>query len=122
MERAKSQDGHTLAATAAYGNAFILPFKVAADALSRLPRKGHDTWNHLFNPLHVRCRLHDLGVSKEACRKIATGYERWFYAPINSAIKRIEGTPKVEAPRSCPWSPQGRSLPSVTAIQFYPMP
>ena len=35
--------------------------------------------NHYLNPLHVYCRLVDVGISKAISRKIVDVYERWLY-------------------------------------------
>lgn len=34
---------------------------------------------HLLNPLHIYCRLRDLGLSPELASRICSVYERSFY-------------------------------------------
>lgn len=31
---------------------------------------------HLLNPLHIYCRLRDLGISKQKCNKLCRLYEK----------------------------------------------
>lgn len=38
-------------------------------------KKIKSCFQHYANPLHVYCRLIDLGIKKEISRKICTGYE-----------------------------------------------
>ena len=35
-------------------------------------------WQHYGNPLHVYCRMRDLGVGKRRAVKICTEYEKWW--------------------------------------------
>ncbi|EGJ48736.1 hypothetical protein [Desulfocurvibacter africanus] len=34
---------------------------------------------HVFNPLHVFCRLRDAGVRGPTAMRVCRLYERWFY-------------------------------------------
>ena len=38
--------------------------------------------NHVFNPLHVFCRLRDLGISKSRARWLCSIHEQWIYRPL----------------------------------------
>lgn len=40
---------------------------------------------HYLNPLHVYCRLCDLGVPSPVARTISAGYERVIYRPASGA-------------------------------------
>lgn len=40
------------------------------------------TLQHSFNPLHVFCRLKDLGFAPATARKMCVAYERWLYHPL----------------------------------------
>jgi hypothetical protein len=42
---------------------------------------------HYLNPLHVYCRLRDLGVPGSVARSISSGYERVIYRPAASAAQ-----------------------------------
>ncbi|MFH1589257.1 MAG: hypothetical protein ABIB43_01685 [archaeon] len=42
---------------------------------------------HKDNPLHVYCRLRDLGLSKERARKLGEFYELKIYKPFLKKIK-----------------------------------
>lgn len=37
---------------------------------------------HYLNPLHVYCRLRDLGLPMALARGISSGYERALYRPV----------------------------------------
>lgn len=37
---------------------------------------------HYLNPLHVYCRLRDMGVPGAIARGISSGYERAVYRPV----------------------------------------
>jgi len=37
---------------------------------------------HVFNPLHVFCRLRDAGVRGSVAMRLCRIYERWFYNPL----------------------------------------
>ncbi len=37
---------------------------------------------HIFNPLHVFCRLRDAGVRRPMAMRVCRVYERWFYNPL----------------------------------------
>lgn len=41
--------------------------------------KIHNVGQHYLNPLHVRCRLRDCGVSKDKATKISGWYEKNIY-------------------------------------------
>ena len=38
-----------------------------------------DKLQHILNPLHLYCRLCDMGLSCHLARSICTAYERLFY-------------------------------------------
>ena len=40
---------------------------------------------HYLNPLHVYCRLCDLGVPGPVARTLSAGYERMVYRPVSAA-------------------------------------
>jgi len=40
---------------------------------------------HYLNPLHVYCRLCDLGLPVPVARTISAGYERVLYRPASGA-------------------------------------
>lgn len=40
---------------------------------------------HHLNPLHVYCRLRDLGLPAPLARGISSGYERAVYRPLAQA-------------------------------------
>ena len=42
---------------------------------------GHftDKIRHRFNPLHVYCRLKDMGLTSVRARRWCAVYERWLY-------------------------------------------
>jgi hypothetical protein len=40
------------------------------------------TLQHYLNPLHLYCRLCELGVSATLARTISSGYERIVYRPL----------------------------------------
>lgn len=40
---------------------------------------------HYLNPLHVYCRLRDIGVPTPVARSISAGYERVLYRPASAA-------------------------------------
>lgn len=37
-----------------------------------------NVFQHMFNPLHVYCRLKDFGVSAPVAHKMCRAYERFF--------------------------------------------
>jgi len=39
---------------------------------------------HYLNPLHVYCRLRDMGLPTPVARSISAGYERVLYRPASS--------------------------------------
>ena len=41
------------------------------------------TAQHYLNPLHVYCRLCDLGLPSPVARTISAGYERIIYRPAS---------------------------------------
>jgi hypothetical protein len=41
---------------------------------------------HYLNPLHVYCRLCDLGLPSPVARTISAGYERILYRPASEAV------------------------------------
>lgn len=38
-----------------------------------------NTFQHLLNPLHVYCRLRDMGVKAASARRVTGRYERLVY-------------------------------------------
>ncbi len=40
---------------------------------------------HYLNPLHVYCRLRDLGLPGPVARTLCAGYERVLYRPVSGA-------------------------------------
>jgi hypothetical protein len=43
-----------------------------------------DALKHRLNPLHVYCRLCDLGLPSALARSLTAGYERMVYRPLAS--------------------------------------
>lgn len=41
---------------------------------------------HYLNPLHVYCRLRDLGLPSPVARTISAGYERVLYRTASAAV------------------------------------
>lgn len=39
---------------------------------------------HLFNPLHLFCRLREVGMDRDKARKWCGAYERYLYKKVNS--------------------------------------
>lgn len=39
---------------------------------------------HVFNPLHVFCRLRDVGVCGPMAMRVCRVYERWLYNPFRT--------------------------------------
>jgi hypothetical protein len=37
---------------------------------------------HVLNPLHVYCRLRDMGLPGSVARAVTSGYERAVYRPL----------------------------------------
>jgi hypothetical protein len=49
----------------------------------RLAMKGFKSFmQHLFNPLHLFCRLRDAGVEREKAKKFCCAYERYLYKKV----------------------------------------
>ena len=50
--------------------------------------RGTRTWlQHRTNPLHVYCRLMDLGLSAGDSRRLGLFYERHFHAALSEGLK-----------------------------------
>ena len=45
---------------------------------------------HIFNPLHIYCRLMDRGVSSSVAKKIALIYEFCLFKPITFSLPAIK--------------------------------
>ncbi|MHC1700191.1 MAG: hypothetical protein AB9900_04310 [Humidesulfovibrio sp.] len=43
---------------------------------------------HYLNPLHVYCRLRDLGLPGSVARVITSGYERIFFRPASGVLAK----------------------------------
>jgi hypothetical protein len=43
---------------------------------------------HYLNPLHVYCRLRDLGLPSTVARTISNGYERILYRPVSGGAAK----------------------------------
>lgn len=48
---------------------------------------------HYLNPLHVYCRLRDLGLPGPVARTISSGYERILYRPATDNAGAAARTP-----------------------------
>lgn len=46
---------------------------------------------HYLNPLHVYCRLRDIGVPTPVARSISAGYERVVYRPATGGAQHSPG-------------------------------
>lgn len=44
---------------------------------------------HILCPLHLYCRLIDLGISEKQSRKLCISYEIMFYSKLNWQGKKI---------------------------------
>lgn len=42
-------------------------------------RRIRNAVHHLFNPLHVYCRLKDIGLSKPVAHRVSRVYERYVF-------------------------------------------
>jgi len=42
-------------------------------------RRFRDFMQHFFNPLHVYCRLQDMGVKAPMAHKVSRAYERYLW-------------------------------------------
>lgn len=42
-------------------------------------RRIRNAVHHFFNPLHVYCRLKDIGLSKPVAHKMSRAYERYVF-------------------------------------------
>jgi|GEM_PF-941604 len=49
--------------------------------------KNPSSAQHYLNPLHVYCRLCDLGVPSGVARAVSSGYERVLYRPAAEAAR-----------------------------------
>lgn len=47
-------------------------------------RRLHDFIQHCLNPLHLFCRLRNLGLATATARRLCACYERFFYGPVIS--------------------------------------
>lgn len=47
-------------------------------------RRLRNYLQHRFNPVHLYCRLRDLGLGKSKARKMCSAYERFVYVWMNS--------------------------------------
>jgi len=47
-----------------------------------------DSFEHIYNPSHIYCRLRELGFTKLQSRDYVNLYENSFYKEINSQILR----------------------------------
>lgn len=48
-------------------------------------------FKHYLNPLHIYCRLMDIGIDKNKSIKIGKLYEKWIWTKILWIIKKIGG-------------------------------
>ncbi len=51
-----------------------------------MSRRMHDALTHHLNPLHLYCRLRDLGLSSALARSLTQGYERLVYRRLSPAL------------------------------------
>ena len=51
-----------------------------------MSRTKHSAAQHYLNPLHVYCRLCDLGLPSPVARTLSAGYERILYRPSAAAV------------------------------------
>jgi len=47
-----------------------------------MSRRIRNALTHHLNPLHLYCRLRDMGLSGALARSITRGYERLLYRPM----------------------------------------
>lgn len=50
-------------------------------------RRNASAAQHYLNPLHVYCRLRDLGLPSPVARTISSGYERILYRPVSEPAR-----------------------------------
>ncbi|MDQ7836722.1 MAG: hypothetical protein RDU24_15185 [Humidesulfovibrio sp.] len=50
--------------------------------------KNGSAAQHYLNPLHVYCRLRDLGLPSPVARTISNSYERVIYRPVSSGAAK----------------------------------
>lgn len=55
---------------------------------------------HYLNPLHVYCRLRDMGVPGSIARAVTSGYERAVYRPLADAMAEPVPVPVRVSPRA----------------------
>jgi hypothetical protein len=50
-------------------------------AFDRLKERGETMrayLNHVLNPMHIFCRLRDMGIPKPLAMRIFKGYDKWY--------------------------------------------
>jgi hypothetical protein len=47
-----------------------------------MSRRIRNALTHRLNPLHLYCRLRDMGLSSALARSLTKGYERAVYRPL----------------------------------------
>jgi len=47
-----------------------------------MSRRIRDALTHRLNPLHLYCRLRDMGLPNALARTLTAGYERAVYRPL----------------------------------------
>lgn len=47
-----------------------------------MSRRIRNALTHRLNPLHLYCRLRDMGLSSALARSLTKGYERVVYRPL----------------------------------------
>jgi len=57
--------------------------------MSLLENKLKD-FEHTFNPLHLFCRLAELGIDKEVAKSFIRTYEKKVYIPVISYYNYLE--------------------------------
>ena len=45
-------------------------------------KKFRSIMQHLFNPLHLFCRLREVGVEQDKAKKFCCAYERYVYKKV----------------------------------------
>ncbi|HWR05185.1 MAG TPA: hypothetical protein VN419_14355 [Humidesulfovibrio sp.] len=51
-----------------------------------MSRRLHDALTHHLNPLHLYCRLRDLGLPTSLARSLTRSYERALYRPLTGPV------------------------------------
>jgi hypothetical protein len=51
-----------------------------------MSRRIREALTHRLNPLHLYCRLRDMGLPSALARSLTKGYERVVYRPLTGPV------------------------------------